>query len=174
TIYAGLIALGASAGLAAITPNPPTVSVFPGQTTAPITLDLTWATPANPAGSALVSTGPPPGVTTQPVNVTYNYAANSTSASTSFQFVVASSVVPGTYPIPLRDTSNNNAGAGSVTLIVLQPSFTATAIPNPLTLVIGGAPQNVTVNTNPDPGFGAPNITYSFTGFPAFIKVPPA
>jgi len=49
------------------------------------------------------------------------------------------------------------------------PSYTASASPNPRTLVIGGGAQPVFVNTTPDPGFNSPEISYSFSGFPAFI-----
>ena len=108
-----------------------------------------------------------------PSTVTYSFGAGATSATTSFQFVVPFGATPGSYMITVTDLSLN-AGATTVTLTVNQPSFTATAIPNPLTLVIGGAAQNVTVSTQPDPGFNAGIITYSFSGFPAFIKVPPS
>src|SRR4051794_24148422 len=49
------------------------------------------------------------------------------------------------------------------------PSYTATATPNPLTLGFVGDTKQVTVTTTPDPGFADPQITYSFSGFPAFI-----
>jgi len=157
--------------LAVITPNPATVSGFPGQTTPSINLSLTWAATASGGGTAtIVVAGQPAGVTTVPATVTYAYAGGSTSASTSFQFAIGATTPPGTYPVTLRDTSVNAAGSGTVTLIVNNPTFNATATPNPVTLAIGGAAQNVTVNTTFDPGFSARQIDYTFSGFPNFIN----
>ena len=50
-----------------------------------------------------------------------------------------------------------------------QPTYTATPTPNPLTLAFVGDTKPVTVTTTIDPGFADPQITYSFSGFPAFI-----
>jgi len=54
----------------------------------------------------------------------------------------------------------------NVTLIVNNPTITPSASPNPVTLVIGGSSQPVTVSTTTDPGFRASPITYTFSGFP--------
>ena len=168
--WAGLILLIVPIALAVITPNPPTISGFPTQTTPSINLDITWATTASSSGTGTITfAGIPPGVTTVPPTVTYPYAVNSTSATTSFQFAIGASTVPGTYPITMRDASPNNAGTGNITLIVNTPSYTASAAPNPVTLVIGGNPQTVTVTTTADPGLSTKQIQYTFSGFPNFI-----
>ena len=151
-----------------MTAAPATVSGFPGQTTAPITVTLTFATTTGAGTGTITAAGVPMGTNTVPSTITYSFASGATSATTSFQFAIGSTTLPGTYTVTLRDLSNN-AGATTVTLIVNNPSFTPSASPNPVTLTIGGAPQPVTVNTTPDPGFTS-GIVYSFAGFPNFIN----
>lgn len=153
--------------LAAVTATPSTVAALPTQTTSPITLTLTFG-PANAAGTGTLSAaGLPAGVTTQPSPISYTFQQGDTSATTSFQFALDASAVPGTYSISLRD-GTMGAGLATVTLVVQQPSFTATASPNPVSVPIGGS-SNVTVTTNPDPGFNERVVNYSFSGFPNFI-----
>jgi hypothetical protein len=168
-LFAAVIALPL---LAAITPTPPTVSVFPTQTTGPITLDFTFGTTSAAGTGTVIDAGTPAGATTVPAPITYSYAANATTARTTFQFAVGAGTLPGTYTVTLRDASNN-AGTATITLIVNTPSFVPSAAPNPVTLTIGGSSQPVTVSTTPDPGFNS-RITYSFSGFPNFINTGPA
>src|SRR5712691_4717676 len=144
---------------ATITAAPTTVSGFPSQTTPAVSLSLTWTGPTSSAGTGTVTdTGSPAGTSVVPSPITYPYAVGSTSASTSFQFAIGATTVPGTYTVTLRDASNN-AGSTTVTLIINTPSYTASAAPDP-----------VTVTTNADPGLSTKQIRYAFSGFPAFIN----
>jgi len=157
---------------AAITATPSTVSAFPTQNSQTVAVNLTFGATTGPGTGTITFCGTPCpfGISTTPSPVTYAFGTGATSASTSFQFVVPAGVPPGSYPISVTDQSNN-AGTTTVTLQVLTPSYTASISPNPATLVIGGASQNVTVTTTPDPGYTL-KLTYSFSGFPAFINVP--
>src|ERR1700719_5039098 len=84
--WAGLILCAVPIALAVVAANPATVSGFPTQTTPTIAVTLTYATAsASGTGTVFVS-GQPAGVSTVPATVTYPFAINSTSASTSFQF----------------------------------------------------------------------------------------
>jgi len=162
-----LVPLVAAAAHGAVTATPSSVSAFPGQTTQPITLNLTFGPSAG--GIGVISTsGMPAGTTTVPAIITYNAPAGATSASTSFSFAVGAATIPGTYIVTLTDTSNA-AGATTVTLIVNTPTYTANAVPNPVRLTLGASPQQVVVSTMVDPGFNSPEISYSFSGFPGFI-----
>ncbi|MDQ6800088.1 MAG: hypothetical protein M3041_04545 [Acidobacteriota bacterium] len=155
-----------------MTATPASVTGFPGQTTAPIRVDLTF-TSTNGGTGTIQDAGTPAGTTTVPAPITYTTTVGTTTSSTSFQFAIGAATLPGTYIITLRDLTNA-AGATNVTLIVSNPSIKPSASPNPVTLVIGGGSQPVTVSTNPDPGFRASPITYAFSGFPAFINPGPA
>jgi hypothetical protein len=160
----------ASSAAAAITATPAAVSIFPTQTSNGIIVTLTFAVVPTTAGTGGVTvSGLPGGVTTNPVNgPQYSYTAGQTGATTTFSFVASAAAVPGTYTITLNDATLRS-GTTSVMLTISSPSFTAVASPNPVTLTIGGAPQNVTVTTLADPGF-SPTITYNFTGLPNFIS----
>lgn len=168
-VFALLIfsAVFATTAQATVTATPGTVSAFPTQTTPSVTLSLTFTATKFTSGSITVG-GLPAGTTTVPAAVTYSTTLGATSASTSFAFAIGGGTAPGTYLISIRDNTNG-AGGTTVTLVVNTPSFTATATPNPVTLTIGGSSQSVVVSTTPDPGFGASSISYSFSGFPAFI-----
>ncbi|HEV2721692.1 MAG TPA: hypothetical protein VG323_16860 [Thermoanaerobaculia bacterium] len=166
-LFCLLVAGVAVAAFGSVTAAPGAVSAFPTQTTPSIHLSLTFA-PSAGAPGVVSASGMPAGVTTVPALITYSAPAGSTSASTNFSFSVGAATVPGVYPITLTDNSHA-AGATIVTLTVNTPSYMATPSPNPLTLVIGGGTRQVSVNTTPDPGFNSPEISYSFSGFPAFI-----
>lgn len=153
----------------AVTTTPASVSGFPGQTTSLIRVDMTFPVPSNGGPGTLVDTGTPAGTTTVPAPITYSTVRGDTAGTTTFQFAIGGSTLPGTYNVTLRDATNG-AGSATVTLIVANPSITFTASPNPVTLVIGGGGQPVTVTTRTDPGFSARDITYTFSGFPAFIN----
>jgi len=170
--WTGLILCAVPIAYAIVNAVPAMVSALPTQTTPAVAVTLTYATGSVNATGTVVVGGLPAGVNTLPSPVTYPYTLNSTSASTSFRFAVGAGTTPGTYPITLRDAFG--AGTTTVTLVVNTPSYTASVAPNPTTLVIGGTAQSVTVTTKPDPGFGAKQLTYSFSGFPSFINVPPA
>src|SRR5258708_4579657 len=169
SLCAIILVCSAHAALGAMTATPASVSGFPGQTTAPIRVDLTFTTPSNGGTFTIqdVGTAAAAGTTTVPAPITYKTALGDTTASTTFQFAIGASANPGTYTINLRDLGNG-AGAVNVTLIVNNPSITPSASPNPGTLVIGGRSQPVTVSTTADPGFRPSPITYSFSGFPNF------
>ncbi len=154
---------------AAMTTSPANASGFPTQTTAPITVNLTFGASRLGGTGTITSVGLPAGVTTAPSVITYLFAANSTTASTAFQFAIGATTLPGTYSISLSDASNN-AGTATVTLVVNNPSITPRASPNPVTLILGGSAQALNVTTTPDPGFSARSVTYAFSGFPAFIN----
>jgi hypothetical protein len=167
-----ILVCSAHAALGAMTATPASVSGFPGQTTAPIRVDLTF-TSTNGGTGTIQDAGTPAGTTTVPSPITYTTTVGTTSSSTSFQFAIGAATLPGTYTITLRDLTNA-AGAVNVTLIVNNPTITPSASPNPVTLVLGGSAQPVTVSTTTDPGFRASPITYTFSGFPAFINPGPA
>jgi hypothetical protein len=172
SLCAAILVCSAQAALGAMTATPSSVSGFPGQTTAPIQVTLTF-TSTNGGTGTIQDAGTPAGTTTVPSPITYTTTVGTTSSSTSFQFAIGAATLPGTYTVTLRDLTNA-AGAVNVTLIVNNPTITPSASPNPVTLVLGGSAQPVTVSTTTDPGFRASPITYTFSGFPAFINPGPA
>lgn len=156
----------ASSATAAITASPSTVSAFPTQTTSPITLTLTFS-PTRAGGTGTISVvGLPFGVTTIPSPLSYTYAAAGTTATTSVQFALSASASPGTYAVEFIDATLD-AGLTTANLTVRQPTYSASASPNPVTIPIGSS-RPVTVSTTTEPGFNEA-ISYSFSGFPAFI-----
>ena len=164
--------------LASVTATPPVVTVPPGQTSTAIVIGVSGVS-ARTAGTAVLQLGGvPAGVSTSPAQPAYSFAGGLVSATTSFQFVVTPAAAPGTYPVTITDPtvlqvggSLNKLSAGStvVTLVVPAPTISASVVPNPVTLVLSGSGQMVTVSTNAGPGFTSP-MTYTFTGLPAFIS----
>ncbi len=174
-----LVMLGFSVqALAAVTAAPGLVSVFPGQTSAPITVTLTLGSVFGPGTASLQFAGLPAGVTTAPSPVSYSFGVGNASfpIPVAFRFATTTNTPPGTYPIVVNDPTISSpvavikpsAGSTVVTLVVQAPGITATVMPNPLTLAILGAAQAVTVTTSTDPGFATP-VSYAFTGLPAFV-----
>ncbi|MFZ5786170.1 MAG: hypothetical protein ACOY3Y_06980 [Acidobacteriota bacterium] len=161
---------------AQISAAPPSVSIFPTQTSATVNLTISNITAGSPGVHAIAFSGLPAGVSTVPASVTYTFpAALPGSASTTFQFQATAATTPGTYTINMQDPSALCGGppgvpcAGSMTLQIQAPSYTALATPNPATIVWGGT-QNITVTITPDPGYTTP-LNVWFGGFPAGISV---
>ncbi len=161
-----------AAALGQITPTPSAVTVTGGGPGSTVNLGLTFDPPTLGSGTGTVNfTGLPSGVTTQPSPVTFPFFAGVGSASTSFLFQATASAPAGTYPVTMTATGVTCGGlpcTGSLTLTVVQPSFTSQVSPNPVQLQWGGPPQTVTVTTVPDAGFAA-NIVYAFQGFPSGV-----
>jgi len=156
-----------------MTPVPSSVSIFPTQTSGFVTVNMTFL-PTTFAGTGTISfttlAGPLPSwLTTVPSPVTFTFAAGATSATTSFRFQASGAASPGSNVTALMSTGGVPAGVGtsSVNVQVLQPSYTASASPNPASIAWGGS-RNVTVTTSVDPGYNT-SILYSFAGFPASI-----
>ncbi len=164
--------------LAAVTATPAAVTVLPGQTGVPITVTLTLAGVIAGGTASLQFTGLPAGVTTLPSPVSYAFAVGAPGplGPVIFQLATSANTPPGTYPIVVTDPTVSSlsavikpsAGSTVVTLVVQAPTISATVTPNPLTLVISGPGQSVTVTTLAGPGFTSP-VSYAFTGLPAFI-----
>jgi hypothetical protein len=171
-LFAVLAVRGAAA---AVTPSPPSVSLFPTQSSGTITLSMSFGAPTWSGTSTVNFTragGPLPAwLTTVPNPVTFSFIAGATSATTTFRFQTSGAAVPGTYTINLAVVGGPpppGIGGGTMTVQIQQPSFTATASPNPVTLA-WGATRDVSVATTSDPGLSTA-ITYSFSGFPAGIS----
>jgi hypothetical protein len=169
-------ALTAGQALAQISAAPASVSIFPTQTSALVTLTISNITGGSPGTHAIAFGGLPAGVSTVPASVTYAFPATLPgSATTTFQFQATAAASPGTYTITMQDPSAICGGppgvpcAGSMTLQIQTPSYTALATPNPATIVWGGT-QNITVTITPDPGYSTP-LNVWFGGFPAGISV---
>jgi hypothetical protein len=154
---------------ATVNANPAAVSVRPSQMSPGINVTLAFTPSSVPSTGTLAVLGLPPGVTTVPAPVNYNFAIASPTASTSFAFAVGASAAPGTYPITLQDATRD-AGITTMLLTITPPSFSMSAAPNPIQLTIGGPARQTTVTTNAEPGFGEPLITYTLTGLPSFIQ----
>ncbi len=166
--------LGARAAQGAITPTPSTVSLFPTQTSGVVTLNITFSPPTWSGTNTITFTtalGPlPTWLTVVPPVPTFSYAAGATSATTTFRFQASNTATVGSLNVimtPGGGTPPAGIGSGNITVQILQPSYTATAAPNPVAMPWGGS-RTVTVTTAADPGF-TPTIVYSFTGFPAGI-----
>lgn len=168
-----VVALTAGQALAQISAAPPSVSIFPTQTSATVNLTISNITGGSPGTHAIAFTGLPAGVSTVPASVTYTFPATLPgNATTTFQFQATVATPPGSYTINMQDPSgicNTAPCAGSMTLQIQAPSYTASATPNPATIVWGGT-QNVTVTIVPDPGFTS-QVNVWFGGFPAGISV---
>src|SRR6266852_4003769 len=136
SLCAAILVCSAHAAFGAMTATPASVSGFPGQTTAAIRIDMTFTTPSNGGTGTVQDSGTPAPTKTVPSPITYTTAVSDTAASTTFQFAIDPSTLPGTYTINLRDLTNA-AGSANVTLIVNNPTITPSASPNPVTLVIG-------------------------------------
>jgi len=161
---------------ATMTPTPSSVSIYPTQTSGFITLNMTFLPPTWGGTSTInFSTGGfaglPPWLATVPSTVTFTFAAGATSATTTFRFQ-ASGVAPvGTLSLVISASGGPpppGIGTSSVNVQILQPSYTASASPNPVSIAWGGS-RNVTVRTSVDPGY-ITSILYSFAGFPAGIS----
>ncbi len=166
-------ALTAGQALAQISAAPPSVSIFPTQTSATVNLTISNITAGPPGTHAIAFGGLPAGVSTVPASVTYTFpTVFPGTATTTFQFQATAAATPGTYTINMQDPSgicNTAPCAGSMTLQIQAPSYTASATPNPATIVWGGS-QNITVTIVPDPGFTS-GVNVWFGGFPAGISV---
>jgi hypothetical protein len=170
--------LGGTA-LAAVTAAPAAVTVFPGQTSSPITVTLTLTSVGGSGTASLQFAGLPAGVTTVPSPVSYSFAVGSASfpIPVTFEFATTANTPPGTHPIVVTDPTISSpsavikpsAGSTVVTLMVQAPGINVTVMPNPLTLAMFGPSQAVTITTTTDPGFATP-VSYAFSGLPAFIN----
>ncbi len=89
----------------------------------------------------------------------------------TFNVIARARAPAGTYGGALRGSTTAETKDFPFTVVVeAAPTFTATASPNPLGLTMGNGPAEVTVSTVADAGFASSGITYSFTGFPAFLE----
>lgn len=160
----------AAAAHGAVTLSPTSVTVFPGETSVPVTVNLTFP-PQSVPGSGTLEVAFPPAlggtVSTIPSPVTYSWPGGASSASTSFQIATTVLAPPGTYSVTVTDLTLG-AGTAVLTLIVQQPGFTPSANPNPVELTIGRPGETVTVSTTADPGLSDP-IQYTFLNLPAFV-----
>jgi hypothetical protein len=174
-LAAALAALGTAApAWGTITAAPDPATIFPSQTTGPITVNLTFPPASGSGFGSLNITGGPPGASIVPATPIFNISAGALSSTTTFQIATNASIAPGTYTfnisvLPSNLPPNVQAGTGTMRLTVLQPSFNPGLSANLVTLTRGGAAQAVNVSSTPvDPGFLG-GITYSFSGFPTFI-----
>ncbi len=163
-LFPGLVAssLLALPGLAqaAVLAAPASLTVAPGETSAPVTVTLTFTgLAAAPGGLQILAVQKlPPGVTTQPSPVTY-VAGGAATATTVFRFVVGAAVPFGSYPIALSDTSAGAAGSTSFLLVVAPRIPTVAAI----------VPATVSAGTNGmrlrliGRGF-SPQVPFAFSG----------
>jgi hypothetical protein len=146
--------------------------MYPTQTSGFITLNMTFPATTFAGTSTVFFTtlaGPIPSwLTTVPSTVQFTYAAGATSATTTFRFQASGGASVGTLSV-FMSTGGAPAGigTGSISVQILQPSYTSTAAPNPVSIAWGGS-RNVTVTTTPDPGYNT-SIQYSFSGFPSGI-----
>src|ERR1700736_4148181 len=123
SLCAAILVCSAQAAVGAMTATPPMVAAFPGQTTAVITLDMTFGSATFAGSGTIVDSGRPSGTTTVPSPITWSWPIGATTARTTFQFAVGASTLPGTYVVTLRDSSNLAVGSTTVTLIVNNPSI---------------------------------------------------
>jgi hypothetical protein len=137
---------------AAITATPNAVSVAPGQTSAAITVVLTY--PMVPVTTAPTRTGIvairglPAGATTIPSPLNYTYLAGSTSASFPFQIVAGAATPLGTYTVTLEDVTFKTGLAAII--LTVAPAVPVTGPPtitavSPLAIVAGAPPQTIHV-----------------------------
>lgn len=150
--------------------SPAIISVFPTQTSANLVVSISYSPATGSGSSTLQLTGLPTGVTAQPPP-TYFFVKNSIFSQVTFHFATSLSTPPGSYSVTIHDPPNLHKDSGGTATVLLQvktPSFQGSPSPNPVALVSFGPAQSVSVNTTSDPGFAA-SITYSFSGFPAFI-----
>src|ERR1700736_4910621 len=152
SLCAAILVCSAQAAVGAMTATPPMVTAFPGQTTAVITLDMTFGSATFAGSGTITASGMPAGTSTVPSTITWSWTIGATTARTTFQFAVGAGTLPGTYAVTLNATYNPAAASPTVTPVVNNPSITPSAAPNPVTLLIGGSSQPVTVNTTADPG----------------------
>ncbi|MGE5235761.1 MAG: hypothetical protein ACM3O7_05400 [Acidobacteriota bacterium] len=168
-----MFALGGGQAEAQISAAPPSVSIFPTQTSSTVTLTIANITAGVPGTHNVVFSGLPAGVTANPPAPAFTVPATlPATATTTFQFQAAATASLGTYTINMQSPSalcGSILCMGTMTLQVLQPSFTALASPNPASVPWGGT-RTVTVTITPDPGF-TQTLTIWFGGFPAGISV---
>jgi hypothetical protein len=162
-----LLILCAAGAIASVGVSPGAVSIYPTQTSGTVNVTLIYPAPTFNGTGIVNVTGMPAGVTTSPSPITYSFTSGVNNSSTSFQFVAASGVTPGSYALSVADATSG-ASSTRMNLTILAPTYNPSVAPNPLTLPLGST-QNVTVQTNPDPGFTA-TVSYTFNGLPPFIS----
>jgi hypothetical protein len=157
---------------ASFNPSPPSLALFPHQV-GNVTVTITFPPAAGSGTGNIAFTGLPANTFVYQGNsftVQFSWTAGSTSSTASFSLTSSSNVVPGTYPVTMAEAVPTlGAGTGVLNVQFRYASMTATAAPNPATLVAGGSSQSVQVSTVPDPGLDT-CIAYSLSGFPAFIQ----
>lgn len=164
---AALLLVAATAAGAAVIATPPTVTVTAGDTSALVTVNLTYPVPGFNGLAELLPAGLPPGASTVPTPVTFPVLTGVGNATASFSVATSPATPGGTYNLPLSTVPDLGAGSGNLVLIVLAPDFEALATPNPLTLRPGEA-RPMTVTTLATGGFSE-TLTYSFSGLPSGI-----
>jgi len=114
----------------------------------------------------LSATGQPTGVT-----VTFNPTSITGTGTSTMTMAVASTTVPGTYPITVKGTSGTTTETTTVTLTVTGTtgSFTLTAVPNKLTVARGGTGSSK-ITTTVSGGFNSA-IALTATGQGVGVKV---
>jgi len=171
---AALLTLVPAAALAQVTFSPQTATAPTGGVSELVTATITHNPPASAGTGTLDLTNAlPPGVTTNPAVITFNYFTGSGSAVTTFRYVVGLGAAPGLHQIPIKALGVDcGPGPGPCTgimnLRIIQTAFSVAVSPNPVTLTIGGAPQTVSVQTTPATGLTG-QITYNFTGLPSGV-----
>ncbi len=165
--FALVLLLAAGPARAAVVVSPPAVTVNAGDSSALVTVNLSYPAPVFTGLAELILSGLPAGVSPVPSPVTFMVMTGVTTATVTFNLATTPATPAGSYPIPITTAPDLGAGTGSLLLIVQAPSFDSAVAPNPLTLSPGET-RTATVTTFASGGF-TETITYSFSGLPAGI-----
>ncbi|HVN75770.1 MAG TPA: hypothetical protein VMT19_05585, partial [Thermoanaerobaculaceae bacterium] len=129
--------------------------------------------PANGyVGTPKVGIIPPAGITVTPISLPIT--AMPPGQTVGFT-VSASGASPGLQQIPFRIVDNSAAIDKTIQLLVnvTDPDFTPAVSPPSLTLVPGGASQNLTASLTPNACFTTPTVTVTPSGEPAGVTFTP-
>ncbi len=156
---------GSSSGSGfSLSASPSSVTVAPGnQGTSTITSTVTGGFDS---AISLSASGQPTGVT-----VTFNPTSITGAGTSTMTLTVASSTVPGTYPITVTGTSGSTQETTTVSLTVTgtSPNFTISASPTSLTINPGNSGHS-TITTTISGGFDSA-ISLSASGQPSRVTV---
>ncbi len=172
---------------AAVTVSPTSVTVMPGDTSSPISVELTFPRPTG-SGTAPVGVTLPAALvgntTTVPTPITYPFIVGVPTARTSLRVVTTAGTPVGSHAITLTDLTLG-AGSAMLTLIVAgpppppppppqpppppPPGFDFSLTPPTLELIAGGESRDAMVDPRTDPGFSVP-IRFDLVGFPSTVS----
>ena len=106
-------------------------------------------------------------VTGLPAGVTAAFSPASTASTSTITLTVAASTAAGTYPLTIKGTSGSLSSTATISLTVVAPGFSLSALPASLTVSQGGSGSS-TISVSGQNGFSG-SVSLAVSGLPTGV-----